>query len=53
MVDPVIDYWEDPSSRSSQIYESGSWGPEAAYELLTQNGHKWVRSYGGHGDSNE
>jgi len=42
IVDPVIYGWEtDDSAPPMQTYDKGSWGPQAADELLDQDEHIW------------
>lgn len=38
-IDPIIEKWEKEGTPS--LYRAGTWGPEAADELLIQKGHKW------------
>jgi glucose-6-phosphate 1-dehydrogenase len=38
--DPLLDQWR---SGTPQIYDSGSWGPELAAELITRDGRRWRR----------
>jgi glucose-6-phosphate 1-dehydrogenase len=42
-VTPIIDAWMDEPSPEFPNYEAGSWGPEAADELLAREGRKWRR----------
>ncbi len=39
-VQPVLDYW---AGRTFDFpnYESGSWGPQEADEMLARRGHRW------------
>lgn len=42
IVDPIIEGWQsDPDAPSMQSYEVGSWGPEAADDLLERDEHVW------------
>jgi glucose-6-phosphate 1-dehydrogenase len=41
-VDPVLAYWEGEKVEP-EPYAAGTWGPEAADRLLTQDGRKWRR----------
>ncbi len=42
IVDPIIDGWaSDPAAPPMQGYAKGSWGPEAADELLEREEHIW------------
>ena len=38
--DPLLDEWR---SGMPQLYDSGSWGPELAAELITRDGRRWRR----------
>jgi glucose-6-phosphate 1-dehydrogenase len=43
IVDPVIRGWEaQPDASPLVSYAPGSWGPEAADALLSQEGHHWL-----------
>jgi glucose-6-phosphate 1-dehydrogenase len=44
IVDPLLQAWEDPNTRMLHIYDKGSWGPDAANELLQQDGRSWVNA---------
>lgn len=50
IVDPLLQNWESADAPRPHPYDVGSWGPEAAAELLTRDGRKWIRGCGGHGD---
>ena len=39
----MLDAWAKPPERDISIYESGSWGPEAADALIARDGHSWRR----------
>ncbi|MCO6509543.1 MAG: glucose-6-phosphate dehydrogenase [Aridibacter famidurans] len=41
IVSPVLDVWEAIPARGFPNYESGSWGPEEADELLAKDGRSW------------
>ena len=43
IVDPMIDAWADSPAPDFPNYESGSWGPSAADELLARDGRRWRR----------
>jgi glucose-6-phosphate 1-dehydrogenase len=38
-IDPIIARWQEKGTPS--LYRAGSWGPEAADELLEECNHKW------------
>ena len=42
-VTPIIEAWMDGPPPDFPNYEAGSWGPEAADELLAREGRKWRR----------
>ena len=41
VVQPVLDYWASEKPKGFPNYASGSWGPEAAFELLGRSGREW------------
>ncbi len=41
ILDPVLDYWA--THGSPDPYESGTWGPESAKEMLRRTGREWRR----------
>lgn len=41
IVSPVIDVWQAIPARNFPNYESGSWGPNEADQLLAQDSRKW------------
>ena len=41
IVDPLLEAWEDSISHPVQWYEPGSWGPDTADALLSQDGRSW------------
>ncbi len=41
IVDPVIDGWLNDDSSPLRIYPCGSWGPQAANELIERDGFNW------------
>jgi glucose-6-phosphate 1-dehydrogenase len=38
---PVLDAWKDGDPGGFPNYAAGTWGPEAAQNLLAQQGHSW------------
>ena len=42
-VDGIIDRWHDPDAPPPHTYEAGSWGPEAAEELVDADDREWRR----------
>jgi len=42
-VTPIIETWADEEAPDFPNYEAGTWGPEAADELLARDGRKWRR----------
>ena len=50
IVDPLLQEQEGQATHKPQVYDDGSWGPEAADGLLFQNGHSWQRVCAVHGD---
>ena len=43
IVDPIIDAWVAGAEPQMPNYTSGTWGPDAADELLTREGRRWRR----------
>ena len=41
ILDPVLDYWSDHGKPDP--YESGTWGPDSAFEMLRRTGREWRR----------
>jgi glucose-6-phosphate 1-dehydrogenase len=41
VVSPILDVWQAIPARDFPNYESGTWGPEEADELLANDGRKW------------
>jgi glucose-6-phosphate 1-dehydrogenase len=41
VVDPILEAWKAPPSRDFPNYAAGTWGPEAADELLRRDGRQW------------
>lgn len=41
IVEPILKSWEKQGSEGLMEYPAGSWGPEAANELLARNGRHW------------
>ena len=43
IVTPIIDAWLDMPAPEFPNYEAGSWGPDAADELMARDGRRWRR----------
>jgi hypothetical protein len=41
VVQPILDVWTALPPRDFPNYPAGSWGPEAAAELLHRDGREW------------
>jgi glucose-6-phosphate 1-dehydrogenase len=41
IVTPILETWQDEPAPDFPNYEAGTWGPEAAVELVARSGHKW------------
>jgi glucose-6-phosphate 1-dehydrogenase len=41
IVSPILDVWRAIPARSFPNYESGTWGPHEADEMLERDGRKW------------
>ena len=53
IVGPLLEGQEGEGAPRPQVYEPGSWGPEAADGLLSQRGHRWLGVCGSDGDSHD
>jgi len=42
-VDPIVDHWRETNNQP-QLYRAGSWGPQAANDLLTRDGRHWFNA---------
>ena len=49
IVDPLLQTRDISHSLPLNTYESGSWGPQAADDLLLQEGRRWLQVCGTHG----
>ncbi len=45
IVDPIREAWTNLPLTERELYAAGTWGPEAANELLAQRGHKWRKPH--------
>jgi glucose-6-phosphate 1-dehydrogenase len=45
ILDPILDFWaaQDKRGKRPQAYDSGSWGPASADQLLARDGRVWRR----------
>ena len=43
IVTPIIETWAGDDPPDFPNYEAGTWGPEAAHELLARDGRRWRR----------
>ncbi|QSB29000.1 glucose-6-phosphate dehydrogenase [Flavobacterium sp. CLA17] len=41
-IDTIQEFWKNNAPANFPNYKAGSWGPEAADELLARQGHAWV-----------
>ena len=44
---PVLDVWRAVPPEDFPNYAAGSWGPKAAFDLLAQDGRRWLHSKDG------
>jgi glucose-6-phosphate 1-dehydrogenase len=42
-IDPLLQCWESDTKNEPHFYPAGSWGPEAADQLLERDGRRWRR----------
>jgi glucose-6-phosphate 1-dehydrogenase len=47
LVDPLLQAWERGEGPALSFYESGTWGPSEADELLARHGRQWMLGCGG------
>jgi glucose-6-phosphate 1-dehydrogenase len=40
---PILDLWASLPARDFPNYDAGSWGPEAAEQLITRDGRRWLQ----------
>ncbi|MBN9634864.1 MAG: glucose-6-phosphate dehydrogenase, partial [Actinobacteria bacterium] len=45
ILDPALEHWaaQDRAGGRPDAYESGTWGPESAFEMLRRSGREWRR----------
>ena len=45
ILDPALEHWaaQDEAGGRPEAYESGTWGPESAFEMLLRSGREWMR----------
>jgi glucose-6-phosphate 1-dehydrogenase len=48
VIDPILQVWQTDAAPPLARYAPGSWGPEAANELLARDGRKWRYSCAEH-----
>jgi len=48
IIDPILEGWTKPDAPPIEKYEVGTWGPDAANDLLGRAGNKWHMGCGGH-----
>jgi glucose-6-phosphate 1-dehydrogenase len=41
LVMPILESWENSSPEDFPNYESGTWGPDAATQLMARDGRHW------------
>jgi glucose-6-phosphate 1-dehydrogenase len=41
LMEPVLDVWSALPARDFPNYAAGSWGPQAAVQLLSRDGREW------------
>ncbi len=44
LIDPILSEWEDKQEPTLAVYESSSWGPPEADELLARDGRIWMHA---------
>lgn len=48
IIDPILEGWTKSGTPPMQKYETGTWGPDAANDLLAREGNIWHMGCGGH-----
>jgi len=43
IVDPIVNAWADAPEPSFPNYDAGTWGPDAADQLMVRDGRRWRR----------
>ncbi len=43
IVDPIVNAWADAGAPTFPNYDAGTWGPDAADELMVRDGRRWRR----------
>jgi glucose-6-phosphate 1-dehydrogenase len=46
LIDPILEGWASKDAPPLEFYESGTWGPSVANELIAHDGYHWVHSCG-------
>jgi len=46
LIDPILTGWDSKYAPPLNFYESGSWGPPEADQLIAHNGYKWSHCCG-------
>ncbi len=46
LIDPILEGWNSKKAPPLYFYESGTWGPAEANELISHNGYRWTHDCG-------
>jgi glucose-6-phosphate 1-dehydrogenase len=41
LITPILEHWQESPPPAFPNYAAGSWGPEAANELMARYGRRW------------
>jgi glucose-6-phosphate 1-dehydrogenase len=41
VLDPILDFWAEHGQPDQ--YQSGTWGPQSAYDMIARDGRSWRR----------
>ncbi len=52
LIDPILQGWETPKAPPLNFYESGTWGPTEADQLIAHDGYCWTHGCGKEGEGN-
>ncbi len=50
LIDPILETWQSKYAPPLNFYESGTWGPTEANELIAHDGYHWTHGCGQEGE---
>ena len=51
LIDPILEAWQSKHAPPLSFYESGTWGPVEANELIAHDGYHWTHGCGQEGEA--